>query len=60
MRLNFLDRGGAAQACNVGVFRSLAEDFFQLRAGFVAAEGEVKFFPAIEPDEVGEEPNLRG
>ena len=31
------------------------EHFLNLRAGFVAAEGEVEGFAAIEADEVGEE-----
>ena len=68
LRFDFLERGGAAQAghvrcditCGLAISSGFAEDFFELRAGFVAAEGEVEGFAAIEADEVGEEANLRG
>ena len=37
-----------------------AKDFLQLRPRFVAAEGEVGRFAAVEADDVGEEADLRG
>ena len=38
----------------------LAAKTSELGSGFVAAEGEVGFFAAIEADDVGEEADLRG
>jgi hypothetical protein len=59
LRFDFFERGGTAQAGHVGEFRFLAENFFELRAGSVAAESEIQIFTAIEADEVGNKSGLR-
>jgi hypothetical protein len=70
LRFDFLERGGATQTGNVAVntrltlalspFAGRGKYLLELRFGFVAAEGEVECFAAIEADEVGKESNLRG
>ena len=37
-----------------------AENFGELGAGFVATESKIRFFAAIEPDDIGQKTDLRG
>ncbi len=58
LRLDLLHAHDFAEARHVRVLRLLAEDLCQLRARFLAAEGQVERLPAIEPDDVRKEPEL--
>jgi len=60
LRFDLPDRGGFAEAGDVGEVRLVAENLFDLCAGFFAAQGEVETFAAPEADEVGDEADLRG